>query len=85
MYQHNSLHIKKLNNLVVNKSLNYSYIQIECNGKKEMISNIFSAYVVLLLKDIKYPVFLQEWKLNLDAAVYEKHIGANMSKTSDKR
>ena len=50
-----------------------------------MISNIFSAYVVLLLKDIKYPVFLQEWKLNLDAAVYEKHIGANMSKTSDKR
>ena len=28
---------------------------------------------------------LQEWKLNLDAAAYEKNIDANLSKTSDKK
>ena len=28
---------------------------------------------------------LQEWKLNLDAPVYERNIDANMSKPSDKK
>ena len=37
-----------------------------------MITNIFSTYVVPLLKDINHPTFLQEWKVNLDAAAYEK-------------
>ena len=37
-----------------------------------MIINIFSAYVVPLLKDINHPALLQEWKLNLDAESYEK-------------
>ena len=46
--------------------------------------NIFSAYVVLLLKYINHPSLLQEWKLNLDAAAYENFIDANMSKPSDK-
>ena len=50
-----------------------------------MIINIFSAYVVPLLKDINHPALLQEWKLNLDAAAYEKYIDANMSKPSDKK
>ena len=50
-----------------------------------MIINIFSAYVVPLLKYINHPAFLQEWKLNLDAAAYEKNIDANLSKTSDKK
>ena len=50
-----------------------------------MIINIFSAYVVPLLKDINHYAFLQEWKLNLDAAAYEKYIDANMSKTFDKK
>ena len=50
-----------------------------------MIINIFSAYVVPLLKDIKHPALLQEWKLNPDAAVYEKNIDANMPKPSDRK
>ena len=49
-----------------------------------MIINIFSAYVVPMLKDINHPSLLQGWKLNLDAAACEKNIDANMSKPSDK-
>ena len=37
-----------------------------------MIINIFSSYVVPLLKDINHPALLQEWKVNLDSAAYEK-------------
>ena len=49
-----------------------------------MIIIIFSAYVVPLLKYTNRPALLQEWKLNLDAAAYEKNIDANMSKYPDK-
>ena len=41
--------------------------------------------VVPLLKDINHPALLQEWKLNIDAAAYEKNIYANISKPSDKK
>ena len=50
---------KTLNDLVGNKSLHSSYIQTEFNDKKKMIINIFSAYVVPLLKYINHPAFLQ--------------------------
>ena len=33
-----------------------------------MIINIFSEYIVPLLKDINHPVFLQERELDIDAA-----------------
>ena len=49
-----------------------------------MIVNIFSAYVVPLLKYINHPELLQEWKINLDTAAYE-NIDANMSKPSNKK
>ena len=47
--------------------------------------NIFSSYVVPLLKDTSHPALLQECKLNLYAVAYEKHIDAKMSKPSDKK
>ena len=50
-----------------------------------MIINIFSAYVVPLLKYINHLVLLQEWKINLDAAAYERNIDANLYKPSKKR
>ena len=59
-----------LKNLVVNKGLHHSYIHRGLNDKNKMIINLFSAYVVPLLKDINHPALLQEWKLNLDAAAY---------------
>ena len=48
-----------LKTLGVNKNLHSSYIQTELNDKKEMILNIFSAYVAPLLKDINHPALLK--------------------------
>ena len=53
------------------------------NDKNRMVINIFSAYFVPMLKDIKHHVLLQEWNINIYAAAYERNIDANMSKTSD--
>ena len=50
-----------------------------------MIINIFSAYIVPMLKYINHPEFFQEWEFNLDAAEYERNIDANKSKPSDKK
>ena len=47
-----------------------------------MIINIFSEYVLPLLKDINHPELLQEWKINPDAEAYGKNIDANLSKRS---
>ena len=70
---------------MVNKILHSCYIQKEFNDKKLIIINIFSAYVVSLLKDINDTALLQQRKLNIDAEAYEKHIGAVVSKPYDKK
>ena len=72
-----------LTNLLLNKSLHSSYIKKSFNDKEVIIINKFILYVLPLLKDINHPALLQEWKLNLDAAAYEKHIYANVSKYYD--
>ena len=46
---------------------------------------IFSTYVAPQIKEIHHPALLQEWKLNLDAAEYEKNMKANMYKPSEKK
>ena len=50
----------------------------------EDIINIFTAYVEPLIKEINYPEFLKEWRLNIDAAQYEINIYANLYKPSEK-
>ena len=50
-----------------------------------MIINIFSAYVVPMLKDMNHPALFKYWKLNLDATAYGRNIDANMSIPSDKK
>ena len=59
----------KLKNLAANRGFHSSYIRREFNDKKDMIINIFGAYVVPLLKDINHTALIQERKLNLDAEV----------------
>ena len=46
------------------------------------MSNIFNTYVMPQIKEIIHPEFLQEWKLNIDAAEYDRNIAANMYKPS---
>ena len=71
-----------LKNLLVNSCSHSLYTNKEFNDKKEDIINIFSAYVAPLIKKIYHPALLQEWRLNIDAAVYKSNIAAKQYKTS---
>ena len=48
------------------------------------MSNIFSTYVTPQIKEINHPEILQYWKLNIDAAEYERNMAENY-KPSEKR
>ena len=39
--------------------------------------NIFSTYVTTQIKEINHPAIIQEWKLNIDAAKYERNMAEN--------
>ena len=65
--------------------LHLSYIQTKSNVKEKSINSIFSTNVEPLLNDINNPALLQEWKLNIGAAEYEKQIDANLYKPSLKK
>ena len=47
------------------------------------MSNIFNTYITPQIKEINHPAILQEWKLNIDAAEYERNI-AEKYKPSEK-
>ena len=49
------------------------------------MSTIFSTYVTPQIKEINHTAFLQEWKLNIDAAEYEINMKANIYKPSEKK
>ena len=49
------------------------------------MNTIFNTYVTPQIKEINHPAFLQEWKLNLDVAEYEKNMKANMYQLSKKQ
>ena len=49
------------------------------------MSTIFSTHVTPQIKEIIHPAFLQEWKINLNAAEYENNMKANMYKPFEKR
>ena len=51
---------------------------------KEIINNIFSAYVENLLDDINHLALVEEWKLNLNSAAHEKQIDFKVNIPSDK-
>ena len=38
------------------------------------MSRLFSTYVTPQIKEIYHPTIIQEWKLNIDAAEYEKNM-----------
>ena len=63
-----------LKNLVISLNYHSSYSTQEFNTKKEQMRNIFNTYVTPQIKEINHPAFLQEWKLNIDAAEYERNM-----------
>ena len=48
------------------------------------MSNIFSTYVTTQFKDINHPAILQEFKLFIDAAEYERNMAKNYKPTEKK-
>ena len=60
-----------LKKLVFNSNYHSYYSTQEFNTKKEEMSNIFNTYIMPQIKENNYPSFLQEWKLNIDAAEHE--------------
>ena len=50
-----------------------------------MIIDIFSAYVVPLIKEINHPSLIQEWRLNIDAAESKQNIDGNLRTPSEKK
>ena len=66
-----------LKNLVINSNYHSSYSTEEFNTKKEKMSNLFSTYVTPQIKEINHPEILKEWKLNIDAAEYERNMAEN--------
>ena len=49
------------------------------------MSAIFNTYFKPQINEINHPAFLQEWKLSIDSAEYEKYIEANMYKPSEEK
>ena len=74
-----------LKEFLLYKSLHYSYIQTKYNDKEEIMNNTFIVYVEPLLDDINNPALIQERKVNIDAALYENKIDANVYKPSSKK
>ena len=42
--------------------------------KKKAMNRLFGTYVTPQTKEIYHPATIQEWKLNIDAAEYEKNM-----------
>ena len=63
-----------LKNLYINKDYHSSYSTDSFNNKKEAMDRLFSTYVTPQIKKIYHPEIIQEWKLNIDAAEYEKNM-----------
>ena len=38
------------------------------------MDRLFSTYITPQIKEIYHPAIIQEWKLNIDAAEYEKNM-----------
>ena len=63
-----------LKNLYISKYYHSSYSTDNFNNQKEAMDRLFSTYVTPQIKEIYHPSIIQEWKLNIDAAEYEKHM-----------
>ena len=44
------------------------------NDQTEGMGKLFSTYITPKIKEIYHPEIIQEWKLNIDAAEYEKNM-----------
>ena len=58
--------------LYIQSPLHYVYQQKHYHDKQKEMDALFDEYQIPSFKNIDHPTLIQEWKLNLDAADYEK-------------
>ena len=63
-----------LKNLYIGRDYHSSYSTDNYNDQKESMDRLFSTYITPQIKEIYHPAINQEWKLNIDAAEYEKNV-----------
>ena len=63
-----------LKNLLISSNYHSSYSTEKFNYKNEQMRRLFSTYVTPQIKEIYHPEIIQERKLNIDAAKYEKNM-----------
>ena len=63
-----------LKNLYIGKDYHSFYSTENYNDQTEAMYRLFSTYTTQKIKEIYHPAIIQEWKLNIDAAEYEKNI-----------
>ena len=63
-----------LKNLYISRDYHSSYSTDKFNDQKEAMDRLFRTYITPQIKEIYHPAIIQEWKLNIDAAEYEKNM-----------
>ena len=63
-----------LKNLYIGKDYHSLYSTDNYNYQTEAMERLFSTYITPQIKEIYHPEIIQEWKLNIDAAEYEKNM-----------
>ena len=63
-----------LKNLYIGKDYHSFYSTENYNDHKEAMDRLFKTYITPQIKEIYHPAIIQEWKLNIDAAEYERNM-----------
>ena len=63
-----------LKNLYISKDYHLSYSTDNFSNQKEAMDRLLGTYVTPQIKEIYHPAIIQKWKLNIDAAKYEKNM-----------
>ena len=63
-----------LKNLYIGKDCHSLYLTDDYNDQTKAMERLFSTYITPQIKEIYHLAIIQEWKLNIDAAEYEKNM-----------
>ena len=63
-----------LKKIYIGRYYHSSYSTDNYSDRKEAMDILFSTYVTPQIKEIYHPAIIQKWRLNIDAAEYEKNM-----------
>ena len=63
-----------LKNLYIGKHYHSLYLTDNYNDQTKEMDRLFSTYITPQIKEIYHPEIIQEWKLNIDSAEYDKNM-----------